>query len=304
MNINYEYYRIFYFVAKYKNLTTAAEAIHSNQPNISRTIKLLEHELGCQLLIRSNRGITLTSEGELLFSHVKIAIEQLQTAEDEIKMLTGLQKGLVSIGSSETALNLLLLPVLKEFKETYPNIRVRIQNHLTNQAIESVKQGLVDFAVVASPADVPAALKSYSLMRFQDILIGGNSFSSLSHGSFSVKDIYSYPLVCLGENTMTYRFYDEFYRSNHLTIKPEFEAATTDQILPMVKNNLGLGFFPKELAKQALASGEVCQIHLQETIPYREILLIENKERSLSIAAEALKEILIHSSVVSSFSAN
>ena len=45
---------------------------------------------------------------------------------------------------------------------------------------------------------------------------------------------------------MTYRFYDEFYRSNHLILKPEFEAATTDQILPMVKNNLGLGFFPKK----------------------------------------------------------
>ena len=92
---------------------------------------------------------------------------------------------------------------------------------------------------------------------------------------------------------MTYRFYEEFYRLNHLLLKPEFEAATTDQILPMVKNNLGLGFFPKELASQALASDEICQIHLQEPVPYREILLVENKERSLPIAAEALKEILI-----------
>ncbi len=293
MNISYEYYRIFYYVAKYKNLTTAAESLHSNQPNISRTIKLLEHELGCQLLIRSNRGISLTPEGEQLFSHVKIAVEQLQTAEEKMKMLTGLQKGLVSIGSSETALHLLLLPVLKEFKETHPNIRIRIQNHLTSQAVESVKQGLVDFAVVASPADIPAYLKVYSLMQFQDILIGGNSFSNLSYESLSIKDIYSYPLVCLGERTMTYRFYDEFYRSNHLILKPEFEAATTDQILPMVKNNLGLGFFPEKMARQSLASGEICQIHLHETIPYREIFLVENKERSLPIAAEALKEILI-----------
>ena len=92
---------------------------------------------------------------------------------------------------------------------------------------------------------------------------------------------------------MTYRFYDEFYRSNHLILKPEFEAATTDQILPMVKNNLGLGFFPEKMARQSLASGEICQIHLHETIPYREIFLVENKERSLPIAAEALKEILI-----------
>ena len=293
MNINYEYYRIFYYVAKYKNLTTAADALHSNQPNISRTIKLLEHELGCQLLIRSNRGISLTPEGERLYAHVRIAVEQLQTAEEELKMLTGLHKGLVSIGASETALHLLLLPVLKKFKETHPEIRVRIQNHLTSQAIESVKQGLVDLAIVASPIDIPSSLKARSLMTFQDILIGGNAFSNLSSHPVSLQEISDYPLVCLGENTMSYRFYDSFYRSHNLLLKPEFEAATTDQILPMVKNNLGLGFFPEKLAKDALLTGEVCQIHLQEAIPCREIFLVENKERPLPIAAEALKTTIL-----------
>ena len=113
MNINYEYYRIFYYVAKYKNLTLAADTLHSSQPNISRTIKLLEHNLGCQLLVRSNRGISLTPEGEQLYTHVKIAVERLQTAEEELKMLTGLHRGVVCVGASETALHLLLLPVFK-----------------------------------------------------------------------------------------------------------------------------------------------------------------------------------------------
>lgn len=293
MNTSYEYYRIFYYVAKYKNLTTAAEALHSNQPNLSRIIKLLEHDLGCTLLIRSNRGIALTPEGEQLYSHVKIAVEQLETAEEELKMLTELQKGLVSVGASETALHLLLLPVLRAFKETYPEIRIRIQNHLTTQAIESVKQGAVDFAVVASPADIPSPLKARSLMQFQDILIGGTAFSELSHKTASLQEIYAYPLVCLGSHTMSYRFYDSFYRANHLLLKPEFEAATTDQILPMVKNNLGLGFLPGQLAYSALTANEVCQIHLKEPIPCREIYLVENEERPLTIAAEALKDLLI-----------
>lgn len=292
MNINYEYYRIFYYTAKYKNLTLAADALHSSQPNISRTLKLLEHEFGCQLLLRSNRGISLTPEGERLYSHVKIAVEQLQTAEEELEMLTGLHKGMVCIGASETALHLLLLPVLKKFKETHPDIRIRIQNHLTVQAIESVKQGLVDFAVVASPADIPSQLKASPLMKFQDILIGGTAFCGLSVAPVSLHDIEKYPLVCLGEATMSYRFYDSLYQKNGLSLKPDFEAATTDQILPMVKNNLGLGFFPKEMAREALSAKEVCRIFLKETIPCREIFLIENKERPLTVAAEALKNLL------------
>lgn len=292
MNISYEYYRVFYYVAKYKNLTLAADTLHSSQPNISRTIKLLEHNLGCQLLVRSNRGISLTPEGEQLYTHVKIAVEQLQTAEEELKMLTSLYRGVVCVGASETALHLLLLPALKIFKKTHPKIRIRIQNHLTIQAIESVKQGIVDFAVVASPADIPDCLKATSLVYFQDILIGGSDFKELSKNPVSLHDIYHYPLVCLSENTMSYRFYEQFYRKNGLFLKPEFEAATTDQILPMVKNNLGLGFFPKKLAKETLLAGEVYSIDLLETIPCREIFLVENKERPLTVTAGALKELL------------
>ena len=95
---------------------------------------------------------------------------------------------------------------------------------------------------------------------------------------------------------MIYHFFDDLYRRNGLTLNPEFEAATTDQILPMVKNNLGIGFFPEKMAQEALASGEACRICLKEEIPRREIFLIENRERPLTVAADALKTLLIESS--------
>ena len=57
MNITYDYYRIFYFVAKYQSFTKAAEMLRNNQPNITRYINNLESELGCKLFIRSNRGV-------------------------------------------------------------------------------------------------------------------------------------------------------------------------------------------------------------------------------------------------------
>ena len=299
MNINYDYYRIFYYIAKCNSLSTAAEILGSNQPNLSRIVKLLEHELGCTLLVRSNKGISLTPEGERLYAHVKIAVEQLQSAEEELKTITGLQEGTITVGASETALHMLLLPVLKEFKKKYPNIHIRIQNHLTTQAIASVKQGLVDFALVASHADIPKPLTAVSLMQFQDILIGGTDYLSLAKEPISLRELNSYPLVCLGEDTMTYRFYDEFYHSHGLQLRPELEAATTDQILPMVKSNLGLGFIPEIFAGKDLSTGEVCRIFLQEPIPSREIFLVQNEERPLSITAGALKNMLISQSNIS-----
>ena len=293
MNISYEYYRIFYYVAKYRNLTQAAEAMHNNQPNISRTIKLLEHELGCSLLIRSNRGISLTPEGESLYNHVKIAVEQLQSAEEEITKAINMENGIITIGVSETALHMVLLPALNQFKKAHPDIHIRILNHLTNQAIESVKNGVVDFSVVVTPHIIEKNLIAYPIMQFHDILIGGTSFAPYKNRVFYLKELISYPLVCLGEDTMTYHFYQNFYRENGVDFKPELEAATTDQILPMIENNLGIGYIPNIYVKDALEKQSVYQLHVKEQIPKREIYFIENRNNALSVAAKAFKTLLL-----------
>lgn len=69
-----DYYRIFYYVAKYKSFSKAAKILHNNQPNISRTMNNIESEFGCKLLVRSHSGITLTPEGEQLYEHVALRL--------------------------------------------------------------------------------------------------------------------------------------------------------------------------------------------------------------------------------------
>ena len=82
MNINYEAYRVFYYTAKTRSFTQAANALGNSQPNITRIIKNLERELGCTLFLRNNRHVELTAEGETLYRHVSAAFEQLQAGEE------------------------------------------------------------------------------------------------------------------------------------------------------------------------------------------------------------------------------
>lgn len=147
MNINYDYYRIFYYVAKYGNFTQAANILLNNQPNITRSIKKLENELGCTLFVRSNRGATLTPEGEKLFAHVSVAVEQLRAGEEELSRDKSLQSGTVTVGVSETALHGLLLSVLNKFRSKYPGIRIRLSNHSTPQAMSALRNGRVDLEI-------------------------------------------------------------------------------------------------------------------------------------------------------------
>ena len=60
MDVNFEYYKVFYYVAKYQNFTKAAKVLGSSQPNITREMNCLEEETGCTLFIRTNRGVRLT----------------------------------------------------------------------------------------------------------------------------------------------------------------------------------------------------------------------------------------------------
>lgn len=86
--------------------------------------------------------------------------------------------------------------------------------------------------------------------------------------------------------------YSQYFLSHHLVFSPDMEASTTDQILPMVAHNLGIGFYPEALASEPIARGEVLPIRLVEPIPEREICLIRDTSRPESIAARKLMEYL------------
>ena len=162
----YDYYHIFYHVAQQHSFTKAAEVLHNNQPNITRCMNNLETELGCHLFVRSNRGVSLTPEGQKLFNHVAIAFEQLELGETELKRDQSLTSGLISIGVSENALRIMLLPKLEAFHNHYPHVRLKISNHSTPQAIASLESGLVDFAIVTTPLSVQKQFqKTYKEMK-------------------------------------------------------------------------------------------------------------------------------------------
>src|SRR5574344_451917 len=154
MNISYDYYRVFYYVAKYKSFTGAYKTLLNNQPNITRMMKKLDEELGCTLFVRQRHGIILTPEGEKLYAHVSVAFEHILCGEEEIAREKSLQSGMVTVVASEIALHSVLLPVLKAFGKNYPGIRIKILSQSPPQAKKKKKKGLADLAIVTEPFDL------------------------------------------------------------------------------------------------------------------------------------------------------
>lgn len=294
MNSNFEYYKIFYYVAKYENLTKAATALKTSQPAVTRTIHKLEGELGCRLFTRSKTGMKLTPEGRTFYGYVAAGCAQFFKGENDLSNLISLENGTIYISATETALHCYLFQAMEEFNSLYPNVRFKILNNSTTESVNAVKEGKVDLAFVSANLQVAKPLRMKILRKYRDILIAGKRFEELKAGKeeLSLKELVSYPWISLTAETITRRFLNEYFEKNGLTFAPDMELATTDMILPAVRHNLGLGFIPAEFADAELKSGQVFEIKVKEKLPERNIVLIYDMEYPQSIAAKEFQKFL------------
>jgi len=287
VDINYEYYKIFYYVAKHKSITNASYALYKEQPNVTRTIKKLEQALECTLFERTRNGITLTPEGEKLYERIKIAQENIELGERELAEEKALQGGTVTIATTEVALHCVLLDALKRFKDKHPSIKISLSGFTTLQAINSVSNGLANFALVTTPFEEESHLSYTPIKTIKDVAICSNAFSELLNRKVSLSELVNFPIISLNPKTMTYRLYDDFFRSNDCVFSPTVEATITDQIPPMVKADLGIGFIPEDFAE---GYSDINIIDLIEDYPQRNIVLVKRKNNPLSLCAKELEK--------------
>lgn len=292
MDINFEYYKIFYYVAKYENLTKAAAALGSSQPNVTRVMKLLESQLGCRLFIREARGIRLTEEGEVLYSHVEAACRHLINAQEEIGRPGSLTSGAVEIGTTETALHLFLLDALHRFRQKYPEIKIKIHNHTTPEIMKLLAGGRVDFAVITTPYELSATVSAFPVLDFEEILVAGTQYKALCKTILKLEDVKKYSWVGLGRGSVTYDLYHNFFIQHGIDWEPDMEVETSDLMLPLIENNFGIGFVPSQTAQPLIEEGKLVQIQIDFAIPGRSIQVVSDQGRGKNLAADTLYKYL------------
>ena len=288
MDISYDYYRIFYYVASCGSVSQAAAQLRNNQPNLTRAIKNLEGELGCTLFLRTNRGMRLTPEGERLFAHIRVAFQQIERGEAELQELRELRRGSVTISASEIALRGILQPVLRKFCRLHPNVALKISNHTTPQAVEAMKNGLADLAVVTTPLTPEDGLRFRRLRSVRERAVCAG-FPELYGRPVTPEELLRYPIVSLGAQSTSYQLYSGYFAAHGLAFSPDIEAATADQILPLVEAGLGIGFVTEDFLHGA---PELHALELTCPLPAREICAVKREGQPLSLAAQELERLL------------
>ncbi len=293
MTINYEYYKVFYYVSQQGSLTAAAGKLCISQPAVSQALRQMEGEMGVKLFSRTSRGVQLTREGEVLYRYVKEGVERLMEGERMLEQMCNKDAGEVRIGASDMTLQFFLLPFLEEFHQKYPGIKVNVTNAPTPETIDSLRAGKIDFGVVSTPFQNQGEIRSVPVKDIRNVFIAGSRFGYLKERSLDYSVLLDLPCIFLEQNTSTRFFMDQFLEKQGIRVKPEFELAISDMVVQFARRNMGVGCVMEGFAQETLERGEVFELHFDPPMPGRQICVVTGKKAALSLASRELLEMIM-----------
>lgn len=285
-------YRVFNEVSKHRSFSKAAKALYMTQPAVSQTIMNLERELDTRLFTRTSKGVTLTTDGQLLYEYVNSAVNLIEMGEKKLSESKDLMVGEMRIGVGDTISKYYLLPYLEKFHKDSPNIKLKIINRTTPELCKMLKSGEIDIAICNLPVR-DSALQTQKCIDIHDIFVCGEKYSYLSLKPRSIEEIMQFPVIFLESKSNSRQYVEKYFLSKGIRIQPEIELGSHDLLLEFAKFNFGVSCVIEEFAQEYLKSKAVNRIKLIEEIPKRAIGFCFLKSVSLSAAARKFVSITL-----------
>ena len=144
--------KTFLVLSKHRHFGRAAEELHATQPGVSQHIAKLEEQLGFVLLTRNSKGVELTAAGVLVAARAAQILSALDGLASEGKQLDAGQAGTLSLGLSWSVLFSEALQTIRQFREAYPFITVRVSVHSATVLSEMMSTGEIEVALTTLPS--------------------------------------------------------------------------------------------------------------------------------------------------------
>lgn len=262
MENNLNLYYIFYTVANNKNISAAAKELFISQPAISKAISKLEQNLETILFIRNSRGVTLTNEGELLYSQVKNAFFCIKKGEERLKKMGELGVGSLSIGVSSTLCKYVLLPFLEKFIKENPHIKITISCQSSSATLKALESGSLDIGLIGLPEST-RNLSFSPVMAIQDIFVSTNNYINnlkIREGLTKSSIIQNGTFMLLDKDNLTRKYIDNYLILNQMEISNIIEVNNMDLLIEFAKIDLGIACVIKEFITDELESKALREI--------------------------------------------
>jgi LysR family transcriptional regulator of gallate degradation len=282
-----------YFIAVFEhhNLSRAAAEIPISQPALTRSVKLLESELGVKLFRRQARGVIPTSAGERFYRHANKILAACERAEKDVRTAGDFLSGEITIGVTALFAESVMERVVAEFLERHPRVKITVRQSLLGELLLGLERGELELALCNFPIQPVPETHTFETL----VELNSYAYASSDH---PLADGRKLTWKCMAEASWV-NFNQSHSRETldaiflSLNLAPPRPPLLTDSLtlLKAVIQRRGfIGMLPEQLMASEVAAGSVIRLSLPGTPIIRNGGLIMLKESNRSPLTELFAE--------------
>jgi len=288
--LNMNQLRAFFVAAKLGSITKAADTLMVTPPAITMQIKQLEETVGIRLLVRDGNSIRLTKTGKEAFSRAEKIFHEIHEMEGFFEDVSTSKSGELRIGCPETPLKR-IKHLIAAFKETYPGIRIILDQGSNAEMVKSIADHRNELAVIRYlPSN--SRLKTKVIWTEEVLLVAAPRSSLLPGSEISVMQLPEIPLILRREGSAIREVVFEYLRKFKVKPSVVMESGSIVVLKEFVAQDSGLAFVERDAVDEELRNGTLKAVHILEGSPTIEFGIGFRNRKELSPPAWAFLRLL------------
>jgi DNA-binding transcriptional LysR family regulator len=260
--MNIQQIESFIYVALTGSFSKAAEMLFLTQPSLSTRVQSLENELGILLFYRSGKNVTLTEAGKTFFPYAENIITNVQEGKWSLQNLKNNTEGNLQIASVIIAATYLLPGIIKDFRQSYPGVKLSIQTGHSHQVVDMVLNHEVSIGIARSVEH--SQIESIPLMSDEMLLVvyANHPFSEKTF--VSIEDVANEPLILFNRGSLDWTLIDRIFKHKNLEPNVIMELDNIEAIKEMVKKEVGIAVLSRFSITEELKKNHLYTVTIQE----------------------------------------
>jgi DNA-binding transcriptional LysR family regulator len=294
--MNLHHLRLFTAVVNHGGFTKAAASLHLSQPAISKSLNELERQLNLTLLERNGRSIRLTDAGQALYARAREIFGVEWIAEQELREIRGLKRGVLRIGASTTIATYMLPPYLGRFHLRHPGIRIRATSANTRTVLRMLLESRADIALVEGPVSHPQ-VEVQPWLDDELVVISHPQHRLLSRNDVDVGMLVREQFIVREPGSGTRDVSARALALHGVRLTNPMRVGGTESIKQGVAAGLGLAIVSRAAAADQLAVGKISVLSVNGLVIRRTLAQIKLRGRVPTAAARELELLLAQGTV-------
>jgi len=284
--------RLFLEIARARNLSVGASAVHITASSASYRLKNLEQALGVPLFVRNPRGMELTPAGDTVLAHVRELFEGIERMHAEVRRFNAGLKGHVRLMANSSALNGFVTASLGRFLALNPDIDADIEERQSETIPAAILAREADIGIFAGGTGVDGlAVHHYAMDRLVLVVPEGHPLAGVQE--VRIGAALEFDFVCMSRSSSNFLFLRDTAQRAGRPLRARLHAHSFEAVLALVAAGAGIALVPSSIVPHGADRHGIAVLPLAEDWAMRALHLVVRQDARLPPFVEALVQFLL-----------